>query len=88
MSHENMLTKARQFWNHRSFIEKHLLGVLLSFIMLPISIVLNKLGFHDLAMGSMMALTLLVGWAFGVFYLIIGLLRLLPYVLWMNSIDE
>lgn len=88
MSHENMLIKARQFWKNRSFIEKHLLGVLLSFIMLPMSIVLNKLGFHDLAMGSMMVLTLLVGWAFGVFYLIIGLLRLLPYVFWMNSIDE
>jgi hypothetical protein len=65
----NYFTNAKHFWNRQTSFVKHLLGLILAFIGLPVIIVLTKLGFRELATILMLMEALLVWWATGLLFL-------------------
>jgi hypothetical protein len=77
----NFFTNAKHFWDSQSLFGKHLLGVILCFILLPIVIVLGKLGLKDLSMALGLVEGVLAFWAFGHWYVVKGAWRLLNIII-------
>jgi hypothetical protein len=71
----NSFTKAKAFWDSQSLLAKHLLAGVLAFFLLPVFIVVGKLGFKQLSEFLMLLDASLIFWASGFWYLFKGILR-------------
>jgi hypothetical protein len=75
MKEANVVTNTHGFWNSLGPIARRVVALMLCFIGLPLAIVINKLGFHGLAMLTLLLVGSLFFWASGFWYLLRAILR-------------
>jgi len=75
ITQESVFMKAKRFWDSQSSLGKHLLGVLLWFVLMLVILVLWSLGLKNLGFYLMFPSEALGIWAFGLWYVFKAILR-------------